>query len=130
MGPRRRSAGPPRVRPRGGRVDDGEQPEELESVETSGASVDEAIQKALELLDLTEDDVEVEVLRAPGPAQPALVRVTALPYEEDEYEEEAEEEGEGEEIEGEAAEEYEELPLTETANTALELLEQTLDLMG
>jgi spoIIIJ-associated protein len=129
--------------------EDQESPEELESVETSGATVDEAVQRALEMLELTEEDVEVEVLAEPGPGVEARVRVTALPYEDEEYDEYDEEEGdEGQEAEGAVGaaegeevyadgeegeyedEEYEELPLTEAATAALELLEQTLDLMG
>ncbi len=112
-------------------MDDVEQNDELESVETSGASVDEAVQKALNLLDLDLEDVEVQVLHPGGNGAEARVRVTALPYEEEEYEDEAEAEGEyGEEYEGEEEEEYEELPLSEAATTALELLERTLELMG
>src|SRR3954470_926573 len=70
--------------PEGGRVDDVElNDEEIESVESSGATIDEAIATALQVLDLLPDEVEVEVLAQPGPGQEARVRVTALPYEDE-----------------------------------------------
>ncbi len=80
----------------------------LESVESRGATVEEAIDKALELLDLAREDVEIEELD-PG---------------------DQEAQAEGAVAEGQDDEEYEELPLSEAATTALELLEQTLHLMG
>jgi len=64
-------------------VEDGERDDELASVETSGASVDEAIQQALDQLDLTPEDVDVEVLDPGGSGRPARVRVTELPYEDE-----------------------------------------------
>jgi len=55
-------------------VEDGERDDGLASVETSGASVDEAIQQALDQLDLTPEDVDVEVLDPGGSGRPARVR--------------------------------------------------------
>jgi spoIIIJ-associated protein len=46
------------------------------SVETSGPTVDDAIDAALEKLDLDEDQVELEVLSEGGDGQPARVRAT------------------------------------------------------
>src|SRR5699024_12397066 len=49
------------------------------SVEIQAVSVDDAVRLALEQLELTEDDVDIEVLSEEGPAEDAeaLVRVTA-----------------------------------------------------
>jgi spoIIIJ-associated protein len=49
------------------------------SVEIQAVSVDEAVRLALEQLELTRDDVEIEILSEEGPAEDAeaLVRVTA-----------------------------------------------------
>src|SRR5688500_4075655 len=132
--PQRSAAQPPALA-RGGRVADVDQDnqgiEEVESVETAGATFQEAVQKALDLLGLSREEVEVEVLRTPGSDQEARVRVTALPYEDEEYDEEEGPEAEGEE--GEPAptaaangaevgdEDYEELPLSETATAAADL---------
>src|SRR5205807_2889961 len=57
--------GPARVR--GGNV---------ASVETTGPTVDDAIDAALEKLDLDEDQVELEILSEGGGDQPARVRAT------------------------------------------------------
>src|SRR5437899_1764319 len=46
------------------------------SVETSGPTVDDAIDTALEKLDLDEDQVELEILSEGGDGQPARVRAT------------------------------------------------------
>jgi spoIIIJ-associated protein len=46
------------------------------SVETSGPTVDDAIDAALEKLDLDEDQVELEILSEGGDDQPARVRAT------------------------------------------------------
>src|ERR1051326_758829 len=57
----------PVARARGGNV---------ASVETSGPTVDDAIDAALEKLDLDEDQVELEILSEGGDGQPARVRAT------------------------------------------------------
>src|SRR5438477_2859989 len=46
------------------------------SVETSGPTVDDAIDAALEELDLDEDQVDLEILSEGGDGQPARVRAT------------------------------------------------------
>src|ERR687887_633710 len=46
------------------------------SVETTGPTVDDAIDAALEQLDLDEDQVEIEVLAEGGEGAPARVRAT------------------------------------------------------
>src|SRR6266581_6618083 len=46
------------------------------SVETTGPTVDDAIDAALEKLDLDEDQVELEILSEGGNGQPARVRAT------------------------------------------------------
>src|SRR6267142_646032 len=46
------------------------------SVETSGPTVDDAIDAALEKLDLDEDQVELEILSEGGDGEPARVRAT------------------------------------------------------
>src|SRR5260221_8416080 len=56
-----------RARARGGNV---------ASVETTGPTVDDAIDAALEKLDLDEDQVELEILSEGGDGQPAHVRAT------------------------------------------------------
>lgn len=48
----------------------------MESVETTGATVNDAIDAALDQLDLDEDQVDVTVLSEEGDGQPASVRVT------------------------------------------------------
>src|SRR5215217_5471097 len=60
-------AGRARARARGGNV---------ASVETSGPTVDDAIDAALEQLDLDEDQVDLEILSEGGDGQPARVRAT------------------------------------------------------
>src|SRR5919206_1483777 len=46
------------------------------SVETTGPTVDDAIDAALEQLDLDEDQVDLEILSEGGDGQPARVRAT------------------------------------------------------
>src|SRR5947209_1581245 len=46
------------------------------SVETTGPTVDDAIDAALEQLDLDEDQVELEILSEGGNGQPARVKAT------------------------------------------------------
>ena len=48
----------------------------MASVETTGPTVDDAIDAALEKLDLDEDQVELEILSEGGDGQPARVRAT------------------------------------------------------
>src|SRR5437588_3971372 len=60
-------AAPVLVRARGGNV---------ASVETTGPTVDDAIDAALEKLDLDEDQVDLEILSEGGDGQPAKVRAT------------------------------------------------------
>ena len=48
----------------------------MASVETSGQTVDDAIDAALEKLDLDEDQVDLEILSEGGDGQPARVRAT------------------------------------------------------
>src|SRR5436309_258492 len=57
----------PEARARGGNV---------ASVETSGPTVDDAIDAALEKLDLDEDQVDLQILSEGGDGQPARVRAT------------------------------------------------------
>src|ERR1043166_3772939 len=57
----------PAARARGGNV---------ASVETTGPTVDDAIDAALEKLDLDEDQVDLEILSEGGDGQPARVRAT------------------------------------------------------
>ena len=48
----------------------------MASVETTGPTVDDAIDAALEKLDLDEDQVDLEILSEGGDGQPARVRAT------------------------------------------------------
>src|SRR5712691_1616959 len=66
-GPVRRAAHGQATRARGGNV---------ASVETTGPSVDDAIDAALEKLDLDEDQVELEILSEGGDGEQARVRAT------------------------------------------------------
>lgn len=59
--------------------------DEIVTIEASGATVDEAVQKALAELALEEDEVEIEVLSEGGGSEEARVRVTSLPYEDEDY---------------------------------------------
>lgn len=73
----------------------------MASVEATGATVDDAIDNALDELDLDEDEVTIEVLEEGGNGVPARIRATPLP---DVLEGEDEEGAEGEEEEDEGAE--------------------------
>jgi spoIIIJ-associated protein len=91
------------------RDDDYYEEEEIVTVETTGKTVEEAVQKALEELGLEEDEVEIEILSEGskgvlglGSAE-ARVRVTSLPFEDEEYDEEEEGEEYDEEYEEEVA---------------------------
>ena len=48
----------------------------MASVETTGPTVDDAIDAALEKLDLDEDEVDLEILSEGADGQPARVRAT------------------------------------------------------
>src|SRR5690242_21721857 len=67
-----------RARParRDGHVQDRVGGGNVASVETTGPTVDDAIDAALEQLDLDEDQVELEILSEGGPDQPARVKAT------------------------------------------------------
>jgi len=94
----------------------------VEDVEAEGRTVGEATEKALSLLNLRRDQVEVTVLSEGRPrllgfgGEPARVRVTPLAevqeeeYDEDEEEYDEEDEEDGDEDEEEEEEEEEELP--------------------
>ena len=89
------------------------------SVETSGPNVDDAIDAALEELDLDEDQVDLEILSEGGDGQPARVRAT--PRSEISTESVAERDlGEG--VEGEWDESL--------ATAGREIVEDLLDYMG
>lgn len=80
--------------------------EDLEPIEVTAGTVEEAIERGLDELDLERDEVEIEVLSPGRPGhEEARVRLTPLPYEDEYEEDEDEEDEEGEE---DAEDEYEE----------------------
>ena len=91
----------------------------MASVETSGPTVDDAIDAALEQLDLDEDQVELEVLSEGGDGQPARVR--ARPRAEVDVEIET-----GEVLSEDGAGEWDE----SLATAGREIVEDLLDYMG
>ncbi|MCC7105225.1 MAG: KH domain-containing protein [Chloroflexi bacterium] len=119
-----------------------EEDEDLEPIEVTGPTVEAAIESGLDELELERDEVDIEVLSDGTGGQPILVRLSPLPYEdeEEEYEEEEEEEEEGDEFEEEEGEEEGELvgvapahhldPAVESyASLARDVLADLLDLM-
>jgi spoIIIJ-associated protein len=90
------------------------------SVETTGPSVDDAIDAALEKLDLDEDQVELEILSEGGDGQEARVRATPR------SEVSAEIAPSGEASDGEAEVEWDE----GLATAGREIVEDLLDYMG
>ena len=92
----------------------------MASVETTGPTVDDAIDAALEKLDLDEDQVDLEILSEGGGDQPARVRAT--PRTEVNAQSGAEAEGSG----GADAAEWDE----GLATAGREIVEDLLDYMG
>jgi spoIIIJ-associated protein len=92
------------------------------SVETSGPTVDDAIDAALDKLDLDEDQVDLEILSEGGDGQPARVRATPR----SEVDAEIERAGEPSEGQAEAEVEWDE----GLATAGREIVEDLLDYMG
>src|SRR5215469_7825998 len=90
------------------------------SVETSGPTVDDAIDAALEKLDLDEDQVDLEILSEGGDGQPARVRATPR------SEVTADIEGDAAPAEGNGEVEWDE----SLATAGREIVEDLLDYMG
>jgi spoIIIJ-associated protein len=90
------------------------------SVETTGATVDDAIDAALEKLDLDEDQVDLEILSEGGDGEPARVRATPRSEVEVSLEHDAAVTGDGGEIEWDEG----------LATAGREIVEDLLDYMG